>query len=113
MSYSTGIGYYAGYCPSDMYLLSDKDGNFSYQGGYTCVETHNPFGETTTPGEPTTQSELATTMVLRGAVGTVIGAAVSPKGSEGIWGAIGFGMGAILGEMGILGVALAALWKKV
>jgi hypothetical protein len=56
--------------------------------------------------------ELATTMVLRGAVGTLIGAAASPAGQEGIWGALGFVMGATLGEIGIVGVALAALWRK-
>ena len=56
--------------------------------------------------------ELATTMVLRGAVGTLIGAAASPPGQEGVWGAVGFVMGATLGEIGIVGVALAALWKK-
>jgi hypothetical protein len=51
-------------------------------------------------------------MVLRGAVGTLIGAAASPSGQEGVWGAVGFVMGATLGEIGIVGVALAALWKK-
>jgi len=56
--------------------------------------------------------QLATTMVLRGAVGTLIGAAAAPAGGEGAWGAIGFVMGATLGEIGIVGVALAALWKK-
>jgi len=56
--------------------------------------------------------QLATTMVLRGAVGTLIGAAAAPPGGEGVWGAVGFVMGATLGEVGIVGVALAALWKK-
>ncbi len=56
--------------------------------------------------------ELATTMMTRGAAGTLVGAAVAPAGSEGIWGAVGFVMGATLGEMGIIGVALAALWRK-
>jgi hypothetical protein len=56
--------------------------------------------------------QLATTMVLRGAVGTLIGAAVAPKGSEGLWGAVGFVMGSMLGEVGIVGVAFAALWRK-
>jgi len=56
--------------------------------------------------------QLATTMVLRGAVGTLIGAAASPAGQEGVWGAVGFVMGATMGELGIVGVALAALWKK-
>lgn len=59
-----------------------------------------------------TAGELATTMVLRGAVGTLIGAAAAPEGREGIWGAAGFVMGATLGELGIVGVALAALWRK-
>lgn len=56
--------------------------------------------------------ELATTMVLRGAVGTLIGAAAGPRGREGIWGAAGFVMGAAFGEIGVVGVALAALWRK-
>lgn len=56
--------------------------------------------------------QLATTMVLRGAAGTVIGAAVAPRGREGLWAAVGFAMGATLGEVGIVGVALAALWRK-
>jgi hypothetical protein len=59
-----------------------------------------------------TAGALATTMVLRGAVGTLVGAAASPSGSEGVWGAVGFVMGATMGELGIVGVALAALWKK-
>jgi hypothetical protein len=65
-----------------------------------------------TIGEAISSGQLATTMVLRGAAGTVIGAAVAPKGKEGIWGAVGFAMGATLGEVGIVGVALAALWRK-
>ena len=56
--------------------------------------------------------QLATTMVLRGAVGTLVGAAVAPPGREGAWGAVGFVMGATIGEIGIVGVALAALWRK-
>lgn len=56
--------------------------------------------------------ELATTMMTRGAAGTLIGAAVAPPGKEGVWGAVGFVMGATLGEIGIVGVALAALWGK-
>lgn len=59
-----------------------------------------------------TTGQLATTMVLRGAVGTLIGAAAAPTGREGIWGAAGFVMGATFGELGIVGVALAALWRK-
>lgn len=64
--------------------------------------------------QPTTlgPGDLATTMVLRGAVGTVIGAAVAPEGKEGLWAAVGFAMGATIGEVGIVGVALAALWRK-
>lgn len=56
--------------------------------------------------------QLATTMVLRGAVGVVIGAAVAPEGREGLWAAAGFAAGATAGEVGILGIALAALWRK-
>lgn len=56
--------------------------------------------------------ELATSMVMRGAVGTLIGAAAAPKGGEGVWAAVGFVSGALFGEIGIVGVALAALWKK-
>ena len=73
------------------------------------------IGDTTTPAatdDSVSAGQLATTMVLRGAVGTLIGAAAAPAGSEGAWGAIGFVMGATLGEIGIVGVALAALWKK-
>ena len=57
-------------------------------------------------------TELATTMVLRGAVGALIGAAAGPRGREGIWGAAGFVMGTTLGQVGIVAVALAALWRK-
>lgn len=80
-------------------------------GGCPCMA--KSFGETP-PQEPTSAAtgQLATTMVLRGAVGVLIGAAAAPKGSEGIWGSIGFMMGATLGEIGIIGVALAALWRK-
>jgi len=78
------------------------------------------IGDSTTPtaavpaatDDSVSAGQLATTMVLRGAVGTLIGAAAAPAGSEGAWGAIGFVMGATLGEIGIVGVALAALWKK-
>ncbi len=59
-----------------------------------------------------TAGQLATTMVMRGAVGTLIGAAAAPEGKEGVWGAVGFVMGATLGEIGIVGVALASLWRK-
>lgn len=64
------------------------------------------------PSDALTAGDLATTMVLRGAVGTLIGAASAPRGREGIWGAAGFVLGASLGEIGIVGVALAALWQK-
>lgn len=65
-----------------------------------------------TPNGQQTQGELATTMVLRGAVGTLIGAAVAPRGREGIWGAAGFVLGVTLGQTGIVAIATAALWKK-
>lgn len=58
------------------------------------------------------QTELCSSMVLRGSVGALIGAAVAPEGREGKWGAIGFVMGSTLGEVGIVGIALAALWNK-
>ncbi len=61
---------------------------------------------------PTVGSDVASGMVLRGAAGTLVGAAVAPKGQEGVWGAIGFGLGALLGEYGILAVAAVALWRK-
>lgn len=75
---------------------------------------------TTTPpastGTPITASEpvsdLASTMVLRGAVGVLAGAAVAPKGAEAIWAAAGFVAGATLGEVGIVGLLAAALWRK-
>ncbi len=56
--------------------------------------------------------ELATTMVLRGSVGVLIGAAAAPKGKEGVWASAGFVSGALLGQWGIIGLALMALWKK-
>jgi hypothetical protein len=72
--------------------------------------------ETTTPGQPAPPAadpgELAATMVVRGAVGTLIGAATAPPGKEGVWGAIGFVVGATFGEIGIVGVAMAALYRK-
>ena len=79
-----------------------------------------PFGQAAEPAaapEPAADTgmsagQLATTMVLRGAVGTLIGAAASPPGQEGVWGAAGFVSGALLGEIGIVGIALMALWKK-
>lgn len=57
-------------------------------------------------------AQLATTMVLRGAVGALAGAASAPRGREGIWGIAGFVAGVTVGEVGIVGVLLAALWKK-
>lgn len=56
--------------------------------------------------------QLATTMVLRGAVGVAVGAAVAPEGKEALWAAIGFAMGATVGEVGIVGLALARVWGK-
>jgi len=41
-----------------------------------------------------------------------VGAACSPKGNEGAWGAAGFVAGATLGQYGIVGLALMALYKK-
>jgi hypothetical protein len=63
-----------------------------------------------TPTEPV--SDLSSTMVLRGAVGVLAGAAVAPRGYEAIWAAAGFVAGATLGEVGIVGLLAAALWKK-
>ena len=70
------------------------------------------FGQDDVTTVSAASGQLATTMVLRGAVGVLVGAAAAPKGSEGIWGSVGFMMGATLGEIGIVGVALAALWRK-
>lgn len=56
--------------------------------------------------------ELATNMVLRGAMGALTGAAVATKGKEGLWAAAGFFVGATLGQYGIVGILTAALWKK-
>lgn len=66
------------------------------------------------PDQPVVQTsgELASTMVLRGAMGTLVGAAVAPKGREGLWGAAGFFLGATLGQIGIVAVATIALWRK-
>ena len=82
-----------------------------------------PFG--VVPGQPfgvvpvgppspaaASSADLATTMVVRGAVGTLVGAACATPGNEGAWGALGFVVGATFGEIGIVGVALAALWRK-
>lgn len=77
------------------------------------------FGQlpTPTPLSPSTvatgsSTQLASTMVLRGAVGVLIGAASAPRGREGAWGAAGFVAGAMLGDVGIVAVAAAALWMK-
>ena len=56
--------------------------------------------------------ELATTMVLRAAVGALAGAAAAPRGREGMWAAAGFFSGAVLGQVGIVAVLGVALWKK-
>lgn len=57
--------------------------------------------------------DLATTMVLRGAVGALAGAAVAKRGDEGTWASAGFFLGAALGQYGIVTVLAAALWKKM
>ena len=64
------------------------------------------------PAPATSAGDLAVTMVLRGAVGALAGAASAPKGKEGTWGVIGFGAGALVGQVGIVGVLMAALYKK-
>jgi len=56
--------------------------------------------------------ELATSMMLRAAVGALAGAAGAPRGREGVWGVAGFFLGATLGQVGIVAVLGAALWKK-
>lgn len=63
-------------------------------------------------GGTSTGCDLATNMVLRGAVGALTGAAVATKGKEGLWAAAGFFVGATLGQYGIIGILTAALWKK-
>ena len=72
------------------------------------------MGADATPGATTVTEtgELATTMMMRGAFGVLLGAAVAPRGREGIWGAGGFVMGTVLGQPGLLAMALAALWQK-
>lgn len=68
------------------------------------------------PGTPITPTEpvedLASTMVLRGSVGVLAGAAVAPKGEEAVWAAAGFVVGSMLGEVGLVAMLAAALWKK-
>lgn len=65
-----------------------------------------------TAGETVASGELATTMMMRGAFGVLLGAAVAPRGREGIWGAAGFVVGTVAGQPGILAMALASLWQK-
>ena len=57
-------------------------------------------------------AELATTMLTRGSVGVLLGAACAPKGKEAVWAAGGFVVGTLLGQPGIIAIALAGLWKK-
>jgi hypothetical protein len=64
------------------------------------------------PAPAVTGGELAATMIVRGSVGSLIGAAVAPVGREGAWGVIGFVVGTTFGEVGIVGIALAALYNK-
>ena len=67
-----------------------------------------------TPSAVAAQSaDLATAMLLRGAFGTLIGAAASPRGREGVWGAAGFIMGTMFDYYGIAGVAFVALYDKM
>jgi len=58
-------------------------------------------------------ADLATAMLLRGAFGTLVGAAAAPRGREGVWGAAGFVMGTMFDYYGIAGVAFVALWDKM
>jgi hypothetical protein len=63
------------------------------------------------PAEPPVE-DLASTMVLHGAVGVLAGAAAAPRGSESLWGAAGFVVGATLGQIGLVGLLAAALYMK-
>ena len=76
------------------------------QQGAPPVPTPAPAPTTTDAGD------LASTMVLRGAVGVLAGAAAAPKGKEGAWAAAGFVVGATFGQVGIVGLLAAALWMK-
>lgn len=58
-------------------------------------------------------SALSTQMVLRASVGALAGAAVAPKGREGMWAATGFFLGASLGQLGIVGIMLTGVWSKM
>jgi len=60
----------------------------------------------------TVSCDLATTMVLRWAVGALAGAAAARKGTEAVWASAGFFLGAALGQYGIVTILAAALWKK-
>lgn len=74
-----------------------------------------PFGDEPSSGNGpalTDAGELATTMLMRGAFGVLLGAAVAPRGREGIWGSAGFVVGTVLGQPGILAMAMAALYQK-
>lgn len=64
------------------------------------------------PAAGTSGGDLATMMMLRGAVGALAGAAAGPKGREGIWAGAGFFLAATLGQYGIVGILAVALWKK-
>lgn len=66
----------------------------------------------TLPSQDSNGVDLATTMMLRGAVGALTGAACGPKGQTGLWAAAGFFVGSTLGQAGIVSILLAALWKK-
>lgn len=92
-----------------------QDASDPYDGGAesaaaTPAPAPTPTATPVTPSEPV--SDLSSTMVLRGAVGVLAGAAVAPRGAEAIWAAAGFVAGATLGEVGIVGLLAAALWKK-
>lgn len=63
-------------------------------------------------GEAQGSAELATSMVLKGAVGALVGAASAPAGREGLWGVGGFVLGVVLGNVGVVGIAAAGLWRK-
>lgn len=63
-------------------------------------------------GTGAAQDQIASAMVLRGAAGAMVGAASSPRGQEGLYGVVGFAAGTLFGELGILTVAMAALYRK-
>ena len=81
---------------------------------FSLLPTQHAVGETAQDSavERIDNAELATTMVTRGAVAVLIGAACAPKGKEATWAAGGFVVGTLLGQPGIVAIALAALWKK-